>query len=149
MNRHLLRAAALAAFAAVLLLAAAAPAARFDDDDDDDDRGRPAATARVATFNASLNRNGAGELKADLLASTDMSRPGVVQAHNVAEIVQRINPDVLLLNEFDFEPEALDLFADRFLAVSHGVEAPGIQYPHRYIAPSNTGIPSNLDLDNN
>ena len=78
MNRHLLRAAALAAFAAVLLLAAAAPAARYDDDDDDD-RGRPAATVRFSTFNASLNRNAAGELKADLLASTDMSRPGVVQ----------------------------------------------------------------------
>jgi hypothetical protein len=148
MNRHLLRAAALAAFAAVLLLAAAAPAARFDDDDDDDDRGRPAATARVATFNASLNRNGAGELKADLLASTDMSRPGVVQAHNVAEIVQRIRPDVLLVNEFDFEPEALDLFADRFLAVPHG-DAAAIAYPYRFIAPSNTGVPSGFDLDNN
>jgi Endonuclease/Exonuclease/phosphatase family len=144
MNRHLLRAAALAAFAAVLLTASAAPAARFDDDDDDD-RNR---TVRFATFNSSLNRSNAGELKADLLASTDMSRQGVQQAHNVAEIVQRIRPDVLLLNEFDFEPEALDLFADRFLAVPHN-GAPGIRYRYRFIAPSNTGIPSGFDLNNN
>jgi hypothetical protein len=143
MNRHLLRAAALAAFAAVLLTASAAPAARFGDDDDGDRR-----TVRFATFNASLNRNNAGDLRADLLASTDMSRPGVVQAHNVAEIVQRIGPDVLLINEFDFDLEALDLFADRFLAVPHG-DAAGIAYRYRFIAPSNTGIPSGLDLDNN
>jgi hypothetical protein len=133
----------LAAFAAVLLTASSAPAARSGAGDDD---GR-ARTVRFATFNASLNRSAAGQLKADLLASTDMTRLGVQQAHNVAEIVQRIRPDVLLLNEFDFEPEALDLFADRFLAVPHN-GAPGIDYPYRYIAPSNTGIPSGLDLDN-
>jgi Endonuclease/Exonuclease/phosphatase family len=142
MNRQFLRATALAAFAAVLLTASAAPAARFDNGDDS----RP--TVRFATFNSSLNRSNAGELKADLLASTDMSRLGVQQAHNVAEIVQRIRPDVLLLNEFDFEPEALDLFADRFLAVPHNGAA-GIQYRYRYIAPSNTGIPSGFDLNNN
>ena len=73
----------------------------------------------LATFNASLNRNNAGELRADLLASIDLSRPGVVQAHNVAEIIQRIAPDVVPINEFDFDPMALDLFADRFLAVPH------------------------------
>jgi endonuclease/exonuclease/phosphatase family protein len=133
-----------AAIAAVLLVASAAPAARSDDDKGKDRGG----TIRFATFNSSLNRNAAGELKADLIASTDMSRPGVVQAHTVAEIVQRIRPDVLLLNEFDYEPEALDLFADRFLAVPHN-GAPGIQYRYRFIAPSNTGIPSGFDLNNN
>jgi hypothetical protein len=143
MNRHLLRLAALAALTAVLVGASAAPAAR-------DNRGAGDArqTVRFATFNSSLNRSNAGELKADLLASTDMSRLGVQQAHNVAEIVQRIRPDVLLLNEFDFEPDALDLFADRFLAVPHNGAA-GIQYPYRFMAPSNTGIPSGFDLNNN
>jgi hypothetical protein len=145
MKHHLLRAAALAAFAVVLLMASAAPAARFDDDDDDD-RGRP--TVRFATFNSSLNRSNAGELKADLLASTDMSRLGVQQAHNVAEIVQRIRPDVLLLNEFDFDTDVIDLFADRFLAVPHNGAA-AIHYPYRFIAPSNTGVPSGFDLNNN
>jgi hypothetical protein len=134
---------ALLAAGASVLMATSAPAARSDDRRDDNGR-----TVRFATFNASLNRNAAGELKADLLASTDMSRPGVVQAHNVAEIVQRIRPDVLLVNEFDYEPEALDLFAERFLAVPHN-GAPGIRFPYRYIAPSNTGVPSGFDLNNN
>jgi hypothetical protein len=142
MNRHLLRATALAAFT-VLLLAPPVGAGR-------DTRGGAHAreVVRFATFNASLNRSAAGQLLADLLASTDLSRPGVVQAHNVAEIVQRIRPDVLLVNEFDFEPEALHLFADRFLAVPHNGAA-RINYPHRFIAPSNTGIPSGFDLNNN
>jgi hypothetical protein len=144
MHRQLLRAALVAAFAAVFLSAAAAPAAR-----DDGDKRRGHETVRFATFNASLNRNGAGELKADLLASTDMSRPGVVQAHNVAEIVQRINPDVLLVNEFDFDTDVLDLFANNFLAVPHGAGAPAISFPHRFIDESNTGVPSGFDLDNN
>jgi hypothetical protein len=143
MNRQLLRAAGLAVLAAVLITASAAPAARFDGNDED--RGT---SVRFATFNASLNRSAAGELKADLLASTDLTRQGVVQAHNVAEIVQRIRPDVLLVNEFDFEPEALDLFADRFLAVPHG-DAAAIEYPYRFIAASNTGIASGFDFDNN
>jgi Endonuclease/Exonuclease/phosphatase family len=133
-----------AAIATALLATSAAPAARSDDDKREDRR----ATIRFATFNSSLNRNAAGELKSDLLASSDMSRPGVVQAHNVAEIVQRIRPDVLLLNEFDYEPEALDLFAERFLAVPHNGAA-GIQYRYRFIAQSNTGIPSGFDLNNN
>ena len=137
MHRQLLRAALLAAFAAVFLSAAAAPAARFDQDD----RRKGQQTVRFATFNASLNRSAAGQLKADLLASTDMTRLGVQQAHNVAEIVQRINPDVLLLNEFDFDTDVLDLFANNFLAVPHG-PVPGVNYPYRFIAPSNTGIPS-------
>jgi hypothetical protein len=142
MTRQLLRA-ALAALAAVLVTASAAPAASVQNDTAD-----PTTTVRFATFNASLNRSGSGQLLADLLAPTDLSRLGVQQAHNVAEIVQRIRPDGLLLNEFDFEPQALDLFADSFLAVPHG-DAAGIAYPYRFIAPSNTGIPSGFDLNNN
>jgi hypothetical protein len=141
MRYRLLRVAVLAALGILLMTASAAPVVQSG-------IGEPGlATARFATFNASLNRNNAGDLRADLLASTDLSRPGVVQAHNVAEIIQRIAPDVVLINEFDFDRMALDLFADRFLAVPHG-DAAGIQYPHRFIAPSNTGIPSGLDLDN-
>src|SRR5215207_5897858 len=53
-------------------------------------------TVRFATFNASLNRNSAGQLLVDL------STPNNVQARTVAEIIQRLNPDVLLINEFDY-----------------------------------------------
>jgi hypothetical protein len=99
------------------------------------------ADVRFATFNASLNRNFAGQLRADL------STPANSQAAAVAEIVQRVRPDVLLINEFDFDPVALELFRDNYLEVPHNGAA-AIDYPHAFIAPSNTGIPSGHDLDN-
>lgn len=96
---------------------------------------------RFSTFNASLNRNVAGQLVSDL------STPGNVQAANVAETIQRVRPDVLLINEFDYSPEAVDLFRDNYLEVGHNGAAP-IDYPYAYIAPSNTGVPSGFDLNN-
>jgi endonuclease/exonuclease/phosphatase family metal-dependent hydrolase len=102
------------------------------------------ATVRFQTFNASLNRARAGELVEDL------STPGDPQASAVAEIIQRTRPDVLLLNEFDYVPgrAAVDLFRDNYLEVGHHGARP-IRYPYAYVAPSNTGVPSGHDLDNN
>ncbi|HWM72416.1 MAG TPA: endonuclease/exonuclease/phosphatase family protein [Nocardioides sp.] len=99
---------------------------------------------RFQTFNASLNRSTAGELVADL------STPDDPQAATVAEIIQRTRPDVLLLNEFDYVPggAAVDLFRDNYLEVGHNGARP-IHYRYAFIAPSNTGIPSGFDLDNN
>jgi hypothetical protein len=54
----------------------------------------------------------------------------------------------VLINEFDFDPEAARLFARNFLAVSQN-GAPAQRYPYWYVAPSNTGIPSGFDLNNN
>ena len=51
---------------------------------------------RFATFNVFLNRSTLGQLKVDL-------ERGDAQARAVAEIIQRVRPDVLLLNEFDFD----------------------------------------------
>ncbi len=111
-----------------------------------DDPGRAGAEhapVRFATFNASLNRNAAGRLVSDL------STPSNAQARAVAEVIQRTRPDVLLINEFDFDAgnPGLDLFARNYLEVAQNGAAP-ISYPYRYAAPSNTGIPSGLDLDN-
>jgi hypothetical protein len=99
---------------------------------------------RFATFNASLNRNVAGQL------ITDLSTPGNAQAATIAEIIQRVEPDVVLINEFDFDADhtALQLFQQNYLSVPHNGARP-IVYPYAYTAPSNTGIPSGLDLDNN
>lgn len=107
----------------------------------------PGAEVRFATFNASLNRSAEGQLRQHL-SDPSADTVFVRQARNVAEVVQRIRPDVLLINEFDFDPVARDLFRDNFLAVSQNGAAP-IGYPYSYIAPSNTGIPSGHDLDNN
>jgi Endonuclease/Exonuclease/phosphatase family len=101
-------------------------------------------TTRFATFNASLNRAAEGELITDLSTRDDP------QAKQVAEIVQRARPDVLLVNEFDFDADGLAarLFQRNYLSVGHNGAAP-IHYPYRFVAPSNTGIPSGFDLDNN
>ncbi|MEO1094033.1 MAG: phytase [Cyanobacteria bacterium J06638_28] len=98
---------------------------------------------RFASFNASLNRSNAGDL------ITDLSDGSNSQAQSVAEIIQRTNPDVLLINEFDFDAngQAADLFQQNYLSVSqNGVEP--IEYPYVYVAPSNTGVPSGADLNN-
>jgi hypothetical protein len=100
-------------------------------------------TARLATFNASLNRSAEGELVADL------STPDDTQAQAVAEVIQRVRPDVLLINEFDFDAKGLAarLFQRNYLSVGRNGARP-IRYPYRFVAPSNTGIPSGFDLDN-
>ena len=99
---------------------------------------------RFATFNASLNRFNAGNLV------TDLSTPNNTQAKTVAEIIQRTQPDVLLINEFDFVEDgvAAELFRDNYLSVSQNGAKP-IDYPYYFVAPSNTGIPSGFDLNNN
>ena len=99
---------------------------------------------RFASFNASLNRFNGGDLIADL------SAPDSAQAKAVAEIIQRTRPEVLLINEFDFDAggEAAALFQANYLSVSQGGADP-IDYPYRFVAPSNTGVPSGFDLDNN
>ena len=108
----------------------------------------PPPTIRFSTFNASLNRSEEGQL------ITDLSTPGNPQADAVAEIIQRTRPDVLLINEFDFDDQgpggtslAAQLFQDNYLSVPHDDAAP-IEYPFRFVAPSNTGIPSGFDLNN-
>jgi len=104
---------------------------------------------RFATFNASLNRNFDGQLMIDL------SAPGNPQADAVAEIIQRVNPDVLLINEFDFDPGgvALEGFIENYLEVPHGDAAAITDYDYTFIAPSNTGIhpgtDPGIDFDNN
>lgn len=103
--------------------------------------GRGGGTLRFATFNASLNRATAGQLR------TDLSTPDNAQARTVAEIIQRAHPDVLLINEFDHDPVAARLFADNYLAKSQG-GAQALRYPYRYVAPSNTGVASGFDLNN-
>ncbi len=103
-------------------------------------------TVRFSQFNASLNRNTSNQLVTDLSTTTN------AQAKSVAEIIQRANPDVLLINEFDYvqtnPTQAIQLLQQNYLGVSQNGATP-ITYPYSYIAPSNTGIASGFDLNNN
>ena len=103
----------------------------------------PPEAVRFATFNASLNRFNAGDALRDLSTTTN------AQARAVAEIIQRTRPEVLLINEFDYEPNNLlaTAFQNNYLSVGQNGALP-ISYPYVFVAPSNTGVPSGFDLDN-
>ena len=95
---------------------------------------------RVATFNTSLNHNEAGGLIKQL--SDDH-----LAARQVAAVIQRVRPDLVLLNEFDYDAEgrAAELFVTRYLGEGQFGER-AISYAHRFQAPVNTGVASGVDL---
>ncbi|MBC8026857.1 MAG: endonuclease/exonuclease/phosphatase family protein [Steroidobacteraceae bacterium] len=101
------------------------------------------ATIRIATFNSSLNRSTLGALQRDL------STPDNAQARIVAEIIQRVRPDILLLQEFDYDANGTSLraFEANYLERAQNGSAP-IQFKYHFFTESNTGTPSGLDLDN-
>lgn len=81
------------------------------------------------------------------------------QLYAAAEILQRVRPDIVLINEIDYTgavdddrpaPDGHDAaraFADRYLAYGrHGAEP--LRFAHRFYRASNTGVPSRLDLNN-
>lgn len=91
---------------------------------------------RFATFNASLNRFNAGDLVAELEAAAAGDVSDQVQA--VLDIIAITDPDVLLVNEFDYD--------DAEAAAALFARLAG--YPYWFTAPSNTGVASGFDLDN-
>jgi len=93
-------------------------------------------TLRLATFNVALARHAPGALTAELIA-------GSPQLDALARIIRHIRPDVLVLNEFDYDPLALELFRSHYLAAG----SDGLDLPYSYTAPVNTGVPSGYDLD--
>ena len=97
-------------------------------------------TIRIATFNANLNRKGAGVLIQDM-AKRD---PQILA---VAEIILLVRPDILLINEIDHDLQGIAVDAFRALLSSGVGDSPGLDYPHRHIGPMNTGVPSGFDLD--
>lgn len=110
-----------------------------------------AETVRIATFNASLYDQHGGQILARLQTGTDS------QAQHIAEIIQRVRPDVLLINEIDDDPqgEVLAAFCEKYLAVPQNVSqspdgpAKPLEFAHRFRAPSNTGRHSGFDLGRN
>ena len=100
---------------------------------------KPDGRLRVATFNASLARKGAGVLIEDI-ARRDP------QVMAVVEILQRVRPDIVLINEIDHDPEGLAVAALVDLLAVDG-RADGIAYNHVFTAPVNAGVPSGFDLD--
>lgn len=117
---------------------------------DDTVPAKPTGTLRVASFNVLLANRGAGSepsdvydpsidpdaLKDDLVGGNDS------QAQGVAEIIQRINPDIILLNEFDWDATdvAVNSFRTEYLEVAQAADTTAVTYPYYYVAISNTGV---------
>ena len=91
-----------------------------------------AGPVRFATFNASMSRSGTGELAEALRKGNDP------QIAKVAGIVRAVNPDVILINEFDYGAGQDRAFVRNYLDDT---------YPFSFIAPPNTGLATGLDLD--
>ncbi len=95
-------------------------------------------TLRLATFNVSLNRKKPGELK-ESLAKNDK------QVQAIAAVIRVVRPDVLLVNELDYDSAADNAagLAAR-LADAQPDIAGGTAWsmPHQYSAPVNTGAPA-------
>ena len=109
---------------------------------------RAAHTLRIATYNASLNRDTDGALVRSLGMRDASGRGADPQARVIAEVLQRVAPDVLLINEFDYDAAgvALQLFDERYLRVAWNGAA-ALRFRARFAPPVNTGIPSRVDLD--
>jgi endonuclease/exonuclease/phosphatase family metal-dependent hydrolase len=102
---------------------------------------KPSSTLRLATYNTSLY----GDTDGAVIARLEAGDPA---ARKIAAVIQRVRPDLLLLNEFDYDAAGrqADLFQREYLEKPQAGGAP-IHYAYRYLAPVNTGVPSGLDLD--
>ncbi|WP_076417893.1 endonuclease/exonuclease/phosphatase family protein [Colwellia sp. UCD-KL20] len=111
---------------------------------------------RIATFNVSMEalnylpyvKGQAPSVKGNELGT--QLKNNHQQIRNIAEIIQRVNPDIILLNEFDREDDshqAIKLFLSQYLNKSQQGQA-AIKFPYFYQGPVNTGIPTSFDLNN-
>lgn len=102
------------------------------------------AELRVALFNIR-------QLSAAKIRDVDDSGAGAdPQLRAAADIVQRVRPDVLVINEIDHDPDAgadLALTAREFASHYLGTGGDPLEFGHAWAGASNTGILSGLDLD--
>ena len=98
---------------------------------------------RFASFNIAMGLESDGELYQRLVSGEDQA------LKKVAAVIQKVRPDVLLLNEFDyFQLDAALVFINNYLdKPQYGNES--IRYAHALNGAVNTGEDSGLDLNGN
>jgi hypothetical protein len=98
----------------------------------------PGRDLRVATFNASLSRPGAGDL------ARDLSTPQDRQARNVAETIQRTRPDVVLFpgqyGMVVFSRYPVDTAAVRTFRRFRWADMPGNVLPEGWYSPEEQAL---------
>lgn len=104
---------------------------------------------RIATFNVSMEALNYVDRGTKVTGNelSQVLREDNQQIKNIAEIIQRVNPDVILLNEFDYvNDDNIRYFLANYLAKSQQGQA-GINYPYFYQGSVNTGVKVNYDLN--
>lgn len=91
---------------------------------------------RIATFNTELARNGPGLLLRDILSEEDP------QAEAVARVIAQAQPDIIAIQDIDYDHDfaALRALSDR---IAHH----GLNLRHIFALRPNTGMVTGLDLD--
>ncbi|MGY3572568.1 endonuclease/exonuclease/phosphatase family protein [Vibrio paucivorans] len=134
---------------------------------------------KIATYNLSFDRNTfedlvaemqiepeqqdvlvAGYLNGSLSGDTKTTAQKVIQIRNVAAVIQKQRPNVLMMAEFNNDgtgenKDALVGFQQNYLSVAQSIDGAGgeanlepIQYPFFESYATNTGLVSGHDLDN-
>jgi len=107
---------------------------------------------RIASFNVSmeaLNYRGNSPkvpTGSELMTALESNHQ---QIKNIAEIIQTVNPDIILLNEFDngiYGKKALSLFLSKYLQVGQQHQQP-INFLYSYQGDVNTGVLTSVDLN--
>ncbi len=109
----------------------------------------PADTLRVMTYNI------------EDIRTEDLRNPQHPRLQKAAAVIQHLRPDILLVNEMAYdqpgapgyragEPQGLNArrFVENFLATAQADSLQPLRYT-AFIAPTNTGLASGFDLDNN
>lgn len=135
---------------------------------------------KIATYNLSFDRSTFEDLIAEMqvepakqtelvsayldgsIADADKTMAEkVIQIRNVAAIIQKNRPDVLMMAEYNNDGTgedkvALEGFQKNYLSVAQSLQGAGgeanlkpIDYPYTESYSTNTGLNSGLDLDNN
>lgn len=92
-------------------------------------------TIRIATFHASLSRDGPGLLYADIL-------DGAEEVAAIASVIAYVRPNVISLTDFDYDVDLLALQAFQAELGRHG-----LVLPYRFASLPNSGRPSGIDAD--
>ncbi|MFT5383913.1 MAG: endonuclease/exonuclease/phosphatase family metal-dependent hydrolase, partial [Saprospiraceae bacterium] len=102
-----------------------------------------AQSLRFASYNVSLFRSEQGGLAIDLNSGRD------TQIQNVAAVIQHVNPDVIALMEFDYDPSGalLEAFQKNYLGIGQQGEQ-AISFSYKLSISSNTGVLSGFDYNN-
>jgi hypothetical protein len=93
---------------------------------------------RIATYNIELERDGPGLLLRDILKRNDP------QIAALTRMITALDADILVLQGVDYDAELVALAAFRDV-----ISDAGLNYPHLFALPPNSGVQTGLDMDGN